>query len=411
MIATRWDRVPLPDAYFFQEGPGVRKWQFTSEGIKLLNVANIEKDGQLNLSKTDRHLSIDEVENRYTHFLLDEGDLVIASSGISFDVDGLLRTRGAFVSADHLPLCLNTSTIRFKAKEGVSDLAFLRHWINAYEFRQQITQRVTGSAQQNFGPTHLKSLKIALPPLSEQKRIAEILDRAEALRSARRAALALLDELTQSIFLDMFGDQTGEGRSIGQLLDEGALLLHKDGNHGSLYPRAEDFGEHGIPFVSAKAIDEQGDLDTELVEKLRTEKAEQLRIGWIEDGDVLLAHNASVGKVARYDGRFKRALIGTSLTAYRPNPAVLDSLYLAECLRSHGFQRQLAQNMGQTTRNQVPITAQRRLRIPVPNVELQNDFARRVALVNERKGDLRRSHKVLDELFSSVQQRAFRGEL
>ena len=49
--------LPLSEVFWFQEGPGVRKWQFTDSGIKLLNVGNIEKDGTLNLSKTDRHLS------------------------------------------------------------------------------------------------------------------------------------------------------------------------------------------------------------------------------------------------------------------------------------------------------------------------------------------------------------------
>lgn len=91
----------LPDVVWFQEGPGVRKWQFTSSGIKLLNVGNILLSGELDLSKTERHLSKEEVEIRYKHFLVDDGDLVIASSGISFDEDRLLRTRGAFVQRSH----------------------------------------------------------------------------------------------------------------------------------------------------------------------------------------------------------------------------------------------------------------------------------------------------------------------
>lgn len=190
---TDWLCLPFSETFWFQEGPGVRKWQFTNSGIKLLNVGNIEKQGTLNLEKTDRHLSEEEISQKYSHFLVDEGDLVIASSGISFDYDGLLRTRGAFIEKHHLPLCLNTSTIRFKAIDGISDLYFLRFWLNSHEFRSQITKLVTGSAQQNFGPSHLKSLKITLPSLEEQKRIAEILDRASSLISKRKDAIAKLD--------------------------------------------------------------------------------------------------------------------------------------------------------------------------------------------------------------------------
>ena len=101
---------------------------------------------------------------------------------------------------------MNTSTIRFKSLNEVSELAYLRHWLQSFEFRSQITREVTGIAQKNFGPSHLKRLRISLPPLAEQKRIAGILDAADALRAKRREALGQFDTLLQSTFLDMFGD-------------------------------------------------------------------------------------------------------------------------------------------------------------------------------------------------------------
>ena len=86
--------MKLSDAYSFQEGPGVRKWQFTSAGVKLLNVGNIVTGGRLDLTKTDRYLSCDEAYGKRLPGGC--GDLVIASSGITFGVDGLLSTRAAF---------------------------------------------------------------------------------------------------------------------------------------------------------------------------------------------------------------------------------------------------------------------------------------------------------------------------
>ena len=68
-------------------------------------MGNITKDGRLDLSKTDRFISVEEANARYQHFLVDDGDLVIASSGISFDEDGLLRTRGALL-AKRICLCV-----------------------------------------------------------------------------------------------------------------------------------------------------------------------------------------------------------------------------------------------------------------------------------------------------------------
>jgi type I restriction enzyme, S subunit len=194
-LPAGWRKVALSEAFWFQEGPGVRNTQFRNSGIKLLNVANITKGGVLDPSRTSRYLDKEHANGKYAHFLLDSGDLVIASSGISFDTDGLLRTRGAFVRNEHLPLCLNTSTIRFKSQNGSADLEFLRFWFDSREFRTQITRLVTGTAQQNFGPSHLGATQITLPPLVEQRRIAAILDQADALRSKRREAIAKLDNL------------------------------------------------------------------------------------------------------------------------------------------------------------------------------------------------------------------------
>jgi type I restriction enzyme S subunit len=202
----KWVETDLNNVFWFQEGPGVRNWQFTTSGIKLLNVANITKTGNIDLSKTDRCLSVEEVHQKYSHFLVDAGDLVIASSGISFDTDSLLRTRGAFVDSSHLPLCMNTSTIRFKAKEGVSDLEFLRFWLDSFEFRDQVTRLVTGSAQQNFGPSHLKQIKITLPPLEEQKRIAAIARKCDRLRRTRRFTQQISDTYLRTTFLQIFED-------------------------------------------------------------------------------------------------------------------------------------------------------------------------------------------------------------
>ena len=194
-----WEVHGLTNVFWLQEGPGVRNWQFKESGIKLLNVSNILKSGELDLSKTDRHLSTDEVQKKYSHFLVEAGDLVIASSGISIDWDNLLRTRSAFVKDEHLPLCMNTSTVRFKATHGVSDLRFLQHWLQSHEFRRQITREVTGSAQKNFGPTHLKRLRITLPPFDLQCRFAAIVESVKQRMTSQRAHLAEIDTLFASL--------------------------------------------------------------------------------------------------------------------------------------------------------------------------------------------------------------------
>ena len=94
---------------------------------------------------------------------------------------------------------MNTSTVRFKATDGISDLRFLQQWLQSHEFRRQITREVTGSAQKNFGPTHLKRLRITLPPLNLQHRFATIVESVEQQKARQRTHLTELDTLFASL--------------------------------------------------------------------------------------------------------------------------------------------------------------------------------------------------------------------
>ena len=77
-MKNNWNNVNLSNIAFFQEGPGVRNNQYTTSGVKLLNVGNLQ-DGRIVLEKTDRYISDEEAYGRYKHFLVDEGDLIIES--------------------------------------------------------------------------------------------------------------------------------------------------------------------------------------------------------------------------------------------------------------------------------------------------------------------------------------------
>ncbi len=174
VIPEDWQASPLPDVVWFQEGPGLRKWQFKSSGLKVINVTNLQENGYLDLGKTERYISWEEFERTYKHFLIDDGDVVVASSGNSY-------CKTAVVRQNDLPLLMNTSVIRFKAKEGIGRSYMLIYLKSAY-FKDQIDLMITGGAQPNFGPAHLNKVFIPLPPTkAEQEAIAEALSDADAL--------------------------------------------------------------------------------------------------------------------------------------------------------------------------------------------------------------------------------------
>jgi len=396
--------LPLSEAYWFQEGPGVRKWQFTDSGIKLLNVGNIEKDGRLNLEKTDRHLSKEEVAQKYSHFLVDKGDLVIASSGISFDDDGLLRTRGAFVENHQLPLCLNTSTIRFKAVEGISELSFLRFWLDSREFRSQITKLVTGSAQQNFGPSHLKAIRIKLPPIAEQKRIAEILDRTQSLISKRKEAIAKLDTLTQSIFLEIFG-------SVSSAMDRFSSVRLSDVtkfiDYRGISPNKQNTG---LRLVTARNV-KRGWFDNEPQEFIPVNEYDSwMTRGIPRVGDVLFTTEGhTLGSAAKLPF-FNKVALAQRLIALQPNECICSD-YLLQVILSSTFQLEILRRSTGSAARGISSKQLAQILLPLPPIPLQQKFAQRVEAVEKLKATHRASLSELEALFASLQHRAFRGEL
>ena len=171
-----WAVEKLPALVWFQEGPGVRKYQFTTSGVKLLNGTNIE-NGILLLDKTDRFISNHDAFGWYSHFLVDDGDILIACSGISVDK---FHEKVTEANKSHLPLCMNTSTMRFKILSKRIIKPFFFHFLKSNSFKQQIGEQITGSAQLNFGPAHVKWVEIHFPSVPEQEKIAQILSDMDA---------------------------------------------------------------------------------------------------------------------------------------------------------------------------------------------------------------------------------------
>jgi type I restriction enzyme S subunit len=183
--------------------------------------------------------------------------------------------------------------------------------------------------------------------------------------------------------------------TIEALLESGAIVGHKDGNHGSQYPRVEEFGPVGVPFLTAKSLSD-GKIDIAGAPRLAEDRADALRFGFVQPGDVLLSHNATVGRVAVVPEFAGRMLIGTSLTYFRVDPEKISPRYLAAYFGGKAFQDELAAVMSHSTRNQVPITAQRRLRVVLPSLPVQRGIAHILGTLDDKIELNRRMNETLE---------------
>ena len=192
---------------------------------------------------------------------------------------------------------------------------------------------------------------------------------------------------------------------IEDLINNGSILVHKDGNHGAKYPRTEEFGEVGVPFLTAKLLDSSGNIDLLNAPRLATEKAKKFTFGFVQTEDVLLSHNATVGRVAVMPQVAEPILIGTSLTHFRLDKSKILPTYLAAYFSGKDFQDQLAAVMSQTTRNQVPITSQRKLYIELPSIDIQTEIVKHIDSIDNKI----RLNNQINQTLESIAQAIFKS--
>ena len=197
--------------------------------------------------------------------------------------------------------------------------------------------------------------------------------------------------------------------TIGALIEERYITGHLDGNHGELYPRSHEFKSHGVPYIGANDF-EQGEVTFERCKFLTPERAAQFRKGVAKDGDVLFAHNATVGPVALLRTNEPFVILSTTATYFRCRSDKLDNVYLKAALQSPHFVRQYQAVMAQSTRSQVPITAQRKLSLVVPPPAEQCAIADALSDVDGLLGGLDRLIAKKRDLKQAAMQQLLTGQ-
>ena len=258
----------------------------------------------------------------------------------------------------------------------------------------------------------LERLPIPLPRLPDQRRIAAILDLGDALRAKRREALAQLASLTQSIFIEMFGDVDGKGWSISSVADianasKGSI---RTGPFGSQLLHSE-FVDEGVVVLG---IDNAVRNEFRWGERrfISPQKYQELKRYTVYPGDVLITIMGTCGRCAVVPADIPVAIntkhiCCITLDSEKCLPSFLHSYFLMHPM-ARKYLEQTAKGAIMDGLNMGIIKA---MPVPVVPVGLQHEFeARLKALQKTRYANIAAAIK-LDSLFASLQHRAFRGEL
>ncbi|MDP2619159.1 MAG: restriction endonuclease subunit S [Hyphomicrobiales bacterium] len=267
---------------------------------------------------------------------------------------------------------------------------YLFHWVQSPSFVADMVKQATGQSYPAVSDKIVKQSKIPLPPLDEQKRIAAILDQADALRRLRQRAFDRLNELGQAVFYEMFGDPVSNSKGWPIRKFE-TLARNEDGRRipVKLADREDMGGE--FPYYGASGI-------IDFVDNFIFEGT-HLLIG--EDGANLIARSSPVAFMA--DGKFwvnnhAHVLSYNNEADLRYLEFFIESIDLKKYVSGSAQPKLTQKNLNN-------------IEVPYPPIDKQQEFSSRIREIEQAMSSLRRSITLFELLFASFQHRAFRGDL
>ena len=392
-----------PIAEVCEVNPRLRKKLAANDMVAFVGMSGLDATSAIATDSEQRPYA--DVAKAYTSF--EHGDVLVAKITPCFEngkiAQAAVSTKIAFGSTEFHVLRPIADRV---------DRRYLLHFLRRPSVLQLGEQRMTGAGGQRRVPARLfEELHIPLPPIEEQRRIAAVLDAADALRANRRQALAKLDTLTQAIFIDMFsrnGWDSWPSQPVESVANPGKGAI-RTGPFGSQLLH-EEFVDDGVAVLGIdNAV--QNRFAWGKRRFITEKKYAQLSRFTVSPGDVLVTIMGTCGRVAVVPNDIPRSINTKHLCCVTVNKEVCLPEWLWACLRFHPA---VLDQLGATHGAVMPGLNMGKIKqaeIPVPPLNDQRRFAERMAATVYHQEVSDRSRVQVETLFASLQQRAFRGEL
>lgn len=282
---------------------------------------------------------------------------------------------------------------------------YLFQWVKSSAFIGDMVSKATGASYPAVSDRIIFVSQIPLPALADQRRIAAILDQAETLRTQRRTALAQLDSLTQSLFLDMFGDPVANPKGWKKLPFSEACETRL----GKMLDARQQTGLDKRRYLRNANVQW---FRIDLLDLLEMDFDSAARVTFkLEKGDLLICEGGEPGRAAVWQGELEDVYYQKALHRGRPKADIAGADYLVWLLWFLAHSGGLGDHVTAATIAHLTGEKLKAMLIPLPPLALQQSFATRIQTIESLKTTHRTALTELDALFASLQQRAFAGEL
>jgi type I restriction enzyme, S subunit len=281
-------------------------------------------------------------------------------------------------------------------------------WVARLLTWMQLEQFTRGVGVPTLNRNLVHEVEIPLPPLEEQKRIAGILDQADALRRLRTRALDKLNTLGQAIFHEMFGEAAASGRNWPRYALADLVFDDDRINYGVVQPGDQD--SDGVPIIRVADLAAPV-IDFAAVKRISKEIDANYARSRLKGGEILIGCVGSIGTTMIAPEEFKGANIARAVARVAVDPKKCDPEFVAEYIRSDLVQRYFQKEVRVVAQPTLNIKQIRETEIVVPPANLQTNFLERLNVIKESTKSAAKGFVEQQSLFTSLQHRAFRGEL
>mgnify|MGYP001316566348 CR=1 FL=1 len=304
--------------------------------------------------------------------------------------------------------CTNQGFKTLVPKDGV-DVEYLYYVLKKNV--PQLQDLGNGATFKELSKATISKFKIPLPPLDQQKKIAAILDAADAYRQKTKALIEKYDELAQSLFLDMFGDPVTNPKGWGTTTIKEVCTLQ-----GGYSFKSKDFVNEGVKLVKIANVHFE-DMVWDEVDLLPSDFLDKYSKFSLNEGDILMALTRpiikSLGtvKAITVDQSDLPCLLNQRVARFIPNEKRLHKSYLLRYIYGSYFKNKIERYSSTSLQPNVSNKQIEEIEIMLPPINLQNQFAERVQAIEAQKAQAQASLAQAEDLFNSLLQRAFKGEL
>ncbi|CCH94689.1 Restriction modification system DNA specificity domain [Microcystis aeruginosa PCC 9432] len=390
-----WPSVALGDIFEIARGGSPRPIQnFLTEepdGVNWVMIGDAS-DSSKYITHTKKRILKTGVKNSRMVY---PGDFLLTNS-MSFGHPYIMKTSG----------CIHDGWLVLSNKKGVIDQDYFYHLLGSDLIYAEFSRLASGSTVKNLNIEIVKGIKVSLPPLEEQRRIAAILDKADGVRRKRKEAIRLTEELLKSTFLEMFGDPVTnpKGWEIKKL--EEVTTKITDGVHSR-----PNYTEQGVPFISVKDIT-TGELKFDDCKFISEEDHKKYKKRCNPDlGDILYTKvGATYGRPALVNVKSEFSLY-VSVCLIKPQRDLIFPEFLKEALATPALKRQADRSIKGIGVPDLHLNMIKDFIVPVPPIYKQKEFLEIASKIQSSKESLTSCSQESENLFNSLLQRAFRGEL